>query len=145
MAVKYPKRAGEEVDQAGERSGMRVGIVTRASSEEAWRVARERFPEDRKGQIAHKLAMKMSDSHWHRQLSDMASATDLPDDPYWLWPFENYATFCPYLIGSYERVGAELARYVQLGFHSFILDIPSSEEELHHMGVVFEQARASVP
>jgi alkanesulfonate monooxygenase len=144
VAVKYPKRSGEEVDQAGERSGMRVGLVTRASGQEAWSVARERFPEDRKGQIAHKLAMKVSDSHWHRQLSDMAAATDVQDDPYWLWPFENYATFCPYLIGSYEVVSAELARYVQLGFHSFILDIPASEEELHHISVVFERARASL-
>jgi alkanesulfonate monooxygenase len=144
VAVKYPRRTGEELDQAGERSGMRVGIVTRASGAEAWSVARERFPEDRKGQIAHKLAMKVSDSHWHRQLSDMARVTDVEDDPYWLWPFENYATFCPYLVGSYECVGAELARYVELGFHSFILDIPASEEELHHIGVVFEQARASV-
>lgn len=144
VAVKYPKRTGEELDQAGERAGMRVGIVTRASGTEAWTVARERFPEDRKGQIAHKLAMKVSDSHWHQQLSDMADATDVEDDPYWLWPFETYATFCPYLVGSYERVGAELARYVQLGFHSFILDIPASEEELHHIRVVFEQARTSV-
>jgi alkanesulfonate monooxygenase len=144
VAVKYPKRSGEEVDQAGERSGMRVGIVTRTSSQEAWSVARERFPEDRKGQIAHTLAMKVSDSHWHRQLSDMAAATSAEDDPYWLLPFENYATFCPYLVGSYERVGAELARYIELGFHSFILDIPASEEELQHIGVVFERARASV-
>jgi alkanesulfonate monooxygenase len=144
VAVKYPKRSDDEVEQAGGRAGMRVGIVTRASAEEAWSVARARFPEDRKGQIAHKLAMKVSDSQWHRQLSDMAAAEGAQDDPYWLWPFENYATFCPYLVGSYERVSAELARYVRLGFHSFILDIPASEEELHHIGVVFAQARASV-
>ena len=110
-AVKYPKRTSEEQDQADEGSGIRVGIVTRESSEDAWAVARERFPEDRKGQLTQKLAMKVSDSHWHRQLADMARDEDEqghseePDaDPYWLWPFENYATFCPYLVGSYERV-----------------------------------------
>jgi alkanesulfonate monooxygenase len=144
VAVKYPKRSTEEVDQAAAPAGMRVGIITRSSADAAWSIARERFPEDRKGQIAHELAMKVSDSHWHRQLSDMAAATSTEDDPYWLLPFENYATFCPYLVGSYERVGAELARYIQLGFHSFILDIPASQEELHHVGAVFERARASV-
>jgi alkanesulfonate monooxygenase len=143
VPVKYPKRSGEEVEQAGERSGVRVGIVTRESAQEAWRVAHERFPDDRKGQIAHKLAMKVSDSHWHRQLSDMAAESAAEDDPYWLWPFENYATFCPYLVGSHERVAAELGRYIELGFHSFILDIPASEEELHHIGVVFDRARAN--
>jgi alkanesulfonate monooxygenase len=146
--VKYPKRAHEEPDQLQEEqgSGIRVGIVTRPSSEEAWQVAHERFPEDRKGQIAHTLAMKVSDSHWHRQLSEMAGEQGEQDeqDPYWLWPFENYSTFCPYLVGSYERVAAELERYVRLGYGCFILDIPPSEEELHHIGVVFEHTRAAV-
>jgi alkanesulfonate monooxygenase len=142
VAVKYPKRPGEEVDQAGERTGMRVGIVTRESAEDAWSVAHERFPEDRKGQIAHTLAMKVSDSHWHRQLSEMGAAEAEEDDPYWLWPFENYATFCPYLVGSYARVAGELRRYIELGFNSFILDIPASEEELHHIGAVFARAQA---
>jgi alkanesulfonate monooxygenase len=144
VAVKYPKRAGEEVSQEGERSGVRVGIVTRPSADEAWQVARERFPEDRKGQIAHKLAMKVSDSHWHRQLSDLGDSAADGEDPYWLWPFENYATFCPYLVGSYDCVVAELRRYIDLNFRSFILDIPASEEELHHIGVVFDRARAAV-
>jgi alkanesulfonate monooxygenase len=144
VAVKYPKRAGEEVSQDGDGSGVRVGIVTRPSADEAWLVARERFPEDRKGQIAHKLAMKVSDSHWHRQLSDLGNSAPDGEDPYWLWPFENYATFCPYLVGSYDRVVAELRRYIDLNFRSFILDIPASEEELHHIGVVFDRARAAV-
>lgn len=144
VAVKYPKRAGEEVSQEGEDAGVRLGIVTRPSAEDAWQVAHERFPEDRKGQIAHTLAMKVSDSHWHRQLSEMGSSTADDEDPYWLWPFENYATFCPYLVGSYERVVAELRRYIDLGFRSVILDIPASEEELHHIGVVFDRAQVAV-
>ncbi|MFI5009069.1 MAG: LLM class flavin-dependent oxidoreductase [Solirubrobacterales bacterium] len=146
-AVKYPKRTSEEVDQADEGSGIRLGIVARESSEDAWAVARERFPEDRKGQLTQKLAMKVSDSHWHRQLSDMAKqdgGQEEDADPYWLWPFENYATFCPYLVGSYERVVEELRRYVDLGFRCFILDIPPSEEELRHIRVVFDRTRATV-
>jgi alkanesulfonate monooxygenase len=146
--VKYPKRAHEEPGQHEEEqgSGIRVGIVARASSEEAWQVAHARYPEDRKGQIAHTLAMKTSDSHWHKQLSEMANEEGEQDeqDPYWLWPFENYATFCPYLVGSYERVASELGRYVQLGYGCFILDIPPSEEELGHIATVFERTRAAV-
>ncbi len=148
MPVKYPRRAHEEPDQQQEErgAGIRVGIVTRPTSAEAWAVAHERFPEDRKGQIAHTLAMKVSDSHWHRQLSRMAGEEGESDeqDPYWLWPFENYSTFCPYLVGSYERVAGELERYVALGYSCFILDIPPAEEELHHIGAVFERTRAAV-
>jgi len=146
--VKYPKRAHEEPDQQNEEqgAGIRVGVVTRPTSAAAWEVAHERFPEDRKGQIAHTLAMKVSDSHWHRQLSTMAGEEGESDeqDPYWLWPFENYSTFCPYLVGSYERVAAELERYVMLGYGCFILDIPPSEEELRHIGAVFDRTRAAV-
>jgi alkanesulfonate monooxygenase len=143
-AVKYPKPPGEEVDQRGDTvdSGVRVGIIARDDPDEAWRVALERFPEDRKGQITHKLAMKVSDSQWHKQLSELGG--DRPVDgenPYWLGPFENYNTFCPYLVGSYDAVSAEVARYISLGFKTFILDIPVSDEELQHTAVVFERGK----
>jgi alkanesulfonate monooxygenase len=144
IAVKYPKRPGEETNEEGQGSGVRVGIVARPSGQEAWRVARERFPADRKGQITHQLAMKVSDSEWHRQLSELGAVDAGDQDPYWLWPFENYATFCPYLVGSYDVVAAELTRYMTLGFRAFILDIPPSQEELHHTGVVFDRARAAL-
>jgi alkanesulfonate monooxygenase len=142
-AVKYPKPPGEEVDQRGDviDSGVRVGIIAREDSDEAWRVGRERYPEDRKGQITHKLAMKVSDSQWHKQLSELGEQPVSEENPYWLGPFENYSTFCPYLVGSYDRVADEVARYIQLGFKTFILDIPPSEEEIAHTAVVFDRAQ----
>jgi alkanesulfonate monooxygenase len=117
---------------------VRVGIVARESPEEAWRVALERFPEDRKGQITHNMAMKVSDSHWHKQLSGRHENGER--DVYWLGPFQNYKTFCPYLVGSHEQVASELAGYVRLGSNTFILDIPPSEEELRHTQTVFREA-----
>jgi alkanesulfonate monooxygenase len=148
IAVKYPQSWQEEEQQTveGIECGMRVGIVAREDPEAAWRAAYERFPEDREGQIAHRVAMQVSDSQWHRQLSDLASEAASDDHPYWLGPFKNYKTFCPYLVGDYPRVAHELARYMSLGFGTFILDIPASEEELQHIGVVFREAQTmSVP
>lgn len=142
-AVRYPAPPGEEpgVAEAEGKIGIRVGIIARETGDEAWRVALERFPEDRKGQITHSLAMRVSDSQWHRQLSEMGSSTEQGERPtYWLGPFENYRTFCPYLVGSYEQVAQEIARYLDLGFRTFILDIPASREELEHVSVVFEAA-----
>ena len=99
-------------------------------------------------QIAHKLAMGVSDSHWHRQLSgregsEEAAPNGGEPNPYWLWPFQNYHTFCPYLVGTHARVAKELAGYMRLGAGTFILDIPASEEELEHIGEVFRAARAT--
>ena len=59
---------------------------------------------------------------------------------YWMWPFQNYQTFCPYLVGSYEEVADEVSRYMRNGFKSFILDIPPSQEELTHTQAVFDHA-----
>ena len=67
-------------------------------------------------------------------------AAERRENPYWLGPFQNYKTFCPYLVGSYDAVAEEVARYIALGYRTFILDIPPSEDELDHIGVVFREA-----
>jgi alkanesulfonate monooxygenase len=142
-AIRYPKPAKDYETEPildGVPSGIRVGIVARESEDEAWEIAHQRFPEDRKGQFTHQLAMKVSDSLWHKQLSDMAEETHAQRGPYWLVPFENYKTMCPYLVGSYAQVGNELARYIAAGYHTFILDIPANEEELKHTNRTFQEA-----
>jgi alkanesulfonate monooxygenase len=143
IAVKYPKPPAEEAGMTtGDREvGLRVGIIARQTDDEAWRVAAERFPETRKGQLTHQLAMSTSDSKWHEQLSKLA---ECPDSAYWLGPFQNYRTFCPYLVGAYERVAEEISRYLTLGYTTFILDIPPTLTELECIGKVFETARAQV-
>jgi alkanesulfonate monooxygenase len=142
-AVQYPEPADEmagEQRPEGIETGIRVGIIARDTAEAAWEVAHRRFPEDRKGQMAHRLAMKVSDSHWHHRLSELDEQPASGESPYWLGPFQNYKTFCPYLVGSYRRVAEELARYIGLGSKAFVLDIPPSKEELDHIGIVFREA-----
>jgi alkanesulfonate monooxygenase len=143
LAVQYPRPVHEyesspvatDLDLA-----IRIGIIARLDGGEAWHIARERFPEDRTGQLTHQLAMRISDSAWHKQLSDLNVHDAGRDNPYWLLPFENYKTFCPYLVGDYETVAAEVARYMNVGYGSFILDVPASPEELEHIGIVFDRA-----
>ncbi len=142
-AIEYPKQAdayGASVPSALAKAGMRIGIIARASDAEAWSVARARFPEDRKGQLTHALAMKVSDSSWHQQLSELGDVAKGANNPYWLVPFQNYKTFCPYLVGSYDRVADEVTRYAGAGYRTFVLDVPHSPEEMRHIGTVFERA-----
>jgi alkanesulfonate monooxygenase len=147
-AVKYPKSPSEDKGICTKTkidSGIRTGIIARETDDEAWRVAHERFPDDRKGQIAHELAMKTSDSVWHKQLSDSRHATRTKGTPYWLGPFQNYRTFCPYLVGSYQVVADEIAQYLDLGYQTFILDIPPNELELQCIGKVLDLAQEQIP
>jgi alkanesulfonate monooxygenase len=146
-AVQYPEPADQMVGEQrpeGVETGVRVGIIARDTAEAAWDIAHRRFPEDRKGQLAHQLAMKVSDSHWHHRLSELDEKPASEESPYWLGPFQNYKTFCPYLVGSYRRVAEELASYIGLGFKAFVLDIPPSKEELDHIGIVFREALGTV-
>jgi alkanesulfonate monooxygenase len=144
-AVKYPRPPRQYVGEPapeGIGCGVRVGIIARQSEAEAWQVAEARFPADRRGQIAHQLAMKVSDSHWHKQLSEAAQANGMREGAYWMWPFENYKTFCPYLVGDYAQVAEHIALYMHVGYRTFILDIPPSREELGHIRTVFARAGA---
>lgn len=139
IAVKYP----EPPDQCSAPDpsipvGVRIGIVARPADDAAWESAWARFPEDRKGQLTRQLATKVSDSVWHHNLSKLGR--DPNGSAYWLHPFENYQTNCPYLVGSYATVAAELARYLAAGYRTFILDIPAAEEEFEHIGTVFAHA-----
>jgi alkanesulfonate monooxygenase len=144
-AVKYPRPPRHYLGAPapeGIGCGVRVGIIARESAAEAWEVAQARFPADRGGQIAHQLAMKVSDSHWHKQLSQAAQAEGMREGCYWMWPFENYKTFCPYLVGDYAEVADQIGLYMQAGYRTFILDIPPSREELDHTRRVFSRAGA---
>jgi alkanesulfonate monooxygenase len=143
VAVQYPKTVTEcqrIASRDGLEAGVRVGIIARENSASAWDVACQRFPADRKGQITHELAMKVSDSRWHMQLSQMAKELGSTKQVYWLWPFENYNTFCPYLVGSYEDVAEEVSSYLEIGYRTFILDIPPSRKELQTIQLVFQMA-----
>lgn len=140
-AVQYPGPAEEtKIDWNGAADfGLRVGIIARETEDEAWRVAFERFPQDRRGQLTHELAMKVSDSQWHKQLSKTEEGGR--ESAYWLGPFHYAKTNCPYLVGDYERVAQYLDKYIAAGYRKFILDIPASRAELEHIGIVFEKVR----
>jgi alkanesulfonate monooxygenase len=136
-SISYPGTPSETI-RKGVPSGIRIGIIARDESRKAWQIAHERFPVDRKGQLTHTLARKVSDSSWYEQLSELGDRS--ADSPYWLVPFKNYKTFCPYLVGSYDEVRREVSKYIQGGIQTFILDVPPDREELYHTAIVFDGA-----
>ena len=143
IAIAYPQPADQEAPVGGHPSGVRLGLVARSTRAEAWRVARERFPATRAGQVMHGLATKASDSHWHHQLSEGDEGADESRGTYWLGPFRHYQTFCPYLVGSFDEVAADLAAYLRLGHRTLVLDIPRSREDLEHARRVLDMAEAA--
>lgn len=137
-SISYPGTPSGETISRGVPAGIRIGIIAREESSEAWRIAHERFPVDRKGELTHAIARRVSDSAWYEQLSELCDRPTEYSSPYWLVPFKNYKTFCPYLVGSYDEVRCEVSKYIRQGFQTFILDVPPSREELHHTAIVFD-------
>lgn len=123
-------------------SGLRLGVIARSDREVAWHAAYTRFPPDRRGVLTRALARKVSDSQWHARLCLLAEERADAGSPYWMTPFESYATTCPYLVGSHEEIAGMLAEYFGQGFQTFILDEPESEADLAHARVAFALAMA---
>lgn len=140
-SISYPGTPGGERIVRNAPAGIRIGIIARERSAEAWRIAYGRYPVDRKGQLAHAMARRVSDSSWYGQLSEIDERPAGQRSPYWLVPFKNYKTFCPYLVGSYDEVRREISQYLREGFRTFILDVPPSREELRHTAIVFDGHR----
>ena len=148
LPVQYPEPSDQcaaFADDCGAGAGIRVGIIAREDEEQAWRIAEERFPPDRAGQVTHALAMKTSDSAWHQSLAAVGHELNGRRSTYWLVPFENYKTFCPYLVGSYAQVAEEVRRYLTAGYQTFLLDVPATEEDLEHIGITFDHALRGLP
>src|SRR5258708_19824735 len=130
-AVEYPKPPAEYATAPPANiasRGIRIGIIARSEDAQAWSVARTRYPEDRKGQITHQLAMKVSDSSWHRQLSELGNTETGAENPYWLGPFQNYKAVCPFLVGSYDPVAEETAPFLPPPSPPFLLAFPAATE-----------------
>ncbi|WP_435821193.1 LLM class flavin-dependent oxidoreductase [Micromonospora lupini] len=124
--------------------GIRVGIIARETSEAAWTVAHRRYPADPLGERVHDVAARITQSQWHHRLSSEAHRPHEVDAVYWLYPFRAYKEFCPYLVGSYAEVGELLARYLELGVSTIILDVPHGEDDVHHTQIALGLAEAMI-
>ena len=88
----------------------RLGIVVREWEDDAWLAAYQRFPLNRAGRMVRTLARTAADVRWLAGLSD-------EDGPYWTGP-----DGCPWLVGDHATVAAEIARHIDAGCRTFLLD-----------------------
>lgn len=132
--------AGGQVRKNKFGTGIRIGIIARDDSSEAWKIAHKRFPVNAQGAARMKLLCAITESSWQ----DAIISLDLPDNnngnPYWLVPFRNFHSFCPYLVGSYDEVVEELRKYLRGGVRAFILDDPREQEDLRYAQTAIQRA-----
>ena len=111
---------------------MNFGIFAREGREEARQAAKLRFrdnPDDRELLV---LTMENTDSVWKRHLYAGQSG-ELGDNGYWLLPFLTFQADCPYLVGSYQEIGAKLKDFAAKGLTTIMLDMVADETEMQHV------------
>jgi alkanesulfonate monooxygenase SsuD/methylene tetrahydromethanopterin reductase-like flavin-dependent oxidoreductase (luciferase family) len=124
----------------GQRIGIRVGLVARATDEEAWSAARSLYAEDRSARL--KTAMrKKSESEWIKRLAHLATAEGVYDEVYWTGAFRADKGNMPVLVGSYRKVADYLERYLDLGVSTVILGGGFGEEDFEHASTVLADLR----
>ena len=137
-----PKPPGDYAEPGSTLDGtaIRIGVIARESSELAWRIARQRYPDDRAKQRFHSTVVPSYEAQWLRDAWDASSlAYDRPD-VYWAHPFRVSGEYCSYLVGSYDEVGEVLARYLGLGVTDLVLSTPFEEDDLHHAIIAVRRA-----
>lgn len=100
--------------------GIRVGIIARSHADDAWAAAHARFPDTAR--------------------SRNGDGNGNGGNPYWTWPAKVHGTYCPYLVGTHERVSVELAGYLGHGVRTVVTDTPLRPEDLVDAQRVIELA-----
>jgi alkanesulfonate monooxygenase SsuD/methylene tetrahydromethanopterin reductase-like flavin-dependent oxidoreductase (luciferase family) len=113
--------------------GIRIGIVCRPDSKEAWEVADRRFPESWVGTQETKLKT-LSTNSWSRDLAQRVMrdhGAEGARDPYWLGAFKSGRASAPFLVGNYREVADRLSQYVDGGVEHIVLNAVVDEDYEH--------------
>ncbi|WP_217578058.1 LLM class flavin-dependent oxidoreductase [Mesorhizobium sp. GbtcB19] len=119
----------------GIQYGTRLGIVSRGTAEDAWAVARSRYPDDELGREMREYYTRVSDSVWVKELGSEVSVPE--GHPYWLGPYKNGQASCPFLVGAREDIARELIGYFKMGLRTFLVDDPPTDEDAFEIQSVF--------
>ena len=117
--------------------GVHFGIVSRRTTDAAWKAARRLFPEDPEDRAMLESSMANTDASWKRRMKAHSEhAREVGD--YWLTPFANSRADCPYVVGSHGFVIHKLRHLVAKGINTFVLDIPPNEDEFTNVHYVLK-------
>lgn len=139
----YPRALEDHEDDPSALSGIgiRIGVLARDTAAIAWKIARERHPEDPWKEAFHEYASESIDSLWHKTLWSDSDRRLVHRLVYWLYPFRLPYVYCPYLVGSHEDVAEYLACYLRMGINTLILNEAYEEDDYFHAMKAITQAQ----
>lgn len=133
---------GPDLDgPADAQGGLYFGIVTRPDRAAALEAARAYFPADDVGREVAARAMQATDATWKRRLWSESESEEISTCGYWLGPFKNFQSDCPYVVGERAVLSGIIAELVRKGTSTFVIDTPVAEVELQEIAAAFKGAR----
>lgn len=127
----HPRELGDD-RSTFDSHGIRIGIIARDRSEQAWEIAHRRYPHEPDLEEFRALGVDEFDARWHDDIWTASEVRSRPDGAYWLHPFRITNEFCPFLVGDHAEVGEMLAHYLRLGIGTLILNQPREDDDLFH-------------
>jgi alkanesulfonate monooxygenase len=110
----------------GSSMGEYAGLLVRRTDEEAWQVARARYPDDPDRAAAGEAALRYTDAAWRHE-----SFQQQPSAPPWYWtgPLRSMRLDCPLLVGGVDTLAGVLAAHRREGMDNLIVDLAAAEED----------------
>lgn len=133
---------GAQTPKPSSGLGEYAGLLVRATDEEAWQAARERYPSDEDLLAAGESALRYTDAVWRQRAFSDAARPD-PDMPAWFWtePMRSLRLDCPLLVGGVDTLAGVLAEHLGSGVEDFILDLAPAEEDFSWAAEALRRAR----
>ncbi|QUL57078.1 LLM class flavin-dependent oxidoreductase [Paenibacillus tritici] len=115
------------------RVGIRIGIIARTTDEEAWEVAKVRFPSSRVGVLKALVLNRLQMNENNKQMSNLAKSDEVTDGVFWMGAYRSGINNNPYLVGSYEKVSEYIKRYHDIGVRVILLSDLYEREQFFHI------------
>ncbi|MFY1632245.1 LLM class flavin-dependent oxidoreductase [Solwaraspora sp. WMMB335] len=112
-----------------DQTGVYAGLIVRADDEQAWRVARERYPHDPDLERAAVAALRYTDAVWRREAVRPSAAGRPEVGHLWTAPMRSLRADCPYLVGGVETLAPVLAAVLAGGVRAVVVDLAPTEAD----------------
>jgi len=122
-------------EQQVERIAMLIGLVVRATQEEAWAATAQLYPRDRRQEVAGAMFMSQVVSSEHTASYALAEKQEVHDERLW-YGAPARGIDAPKLVGSVTQASEWLRSCADIGVTDIILDLVPDPVEYERMGEV---------
>jgi alkanesulfonate monooxygenase len=136
----YRNSVSNNLDHSKIKAGIKIGIIARETKEEAWEIARSRYPQNSRGKIITGMKKK-SESNWLKQMAVLGTEAEHYDDVYWMGGFNSGLANNPILVGSIEEVTAYMIKYFEAGVSVVIVAGLNTEDDFKFTDKVFKDIK----